>query len=109
MLDSVSKNEIISLLRTLNKEKKITFIYITHEVEEIILANRVIIFDRGRIFLDGPPLEVFQKVEEIRSTGLEVPSIVELFYELKREGIKIEKNIIESAEAARYLFSILNK
>jgi energy-coupling factor transport system ATP-binding protein len=91
MLDPIGRKEVLAVLRKLNKEDNITIIHITHHMDEAALANRVIVIDNGNIVLDGTPQEVFTRVEEIKSLGLDVPQVTELMYSLKKHGIDVEK------------------
>ena len=43
----------LSLVKALNKEKNITILMVTHHMEEVILADRIIVMDQGKIVMDG--------------------------------------------------------
>ena len=73
MLDPKGRKEIVSTVLKLNKEKHITIVYITHKMEEAILADRIIAMEKGKIVLEGTPKEVFTQVDRIRGLGLECP------------------------------------
>lgn len=91
MLDPLGRREVIKVLRKLNREENITIIHITHHMDEAAMANRLIIIDHGQIVLDGTPQEVFSKVEKVKSLGLDVPQVTELMYDLKKQGVNIDK------------------
>ena len=78
MLDPKGRKEIVSTVLKLNKEKHITIVYITHKMEEAILADRVIAMEKGKIVLEGTPKEVFTQVDRIRGLGLECPLAAEV-------------------------------
>ena len=59
--------------------------------------------DKGEIRLQGTPREIFQNVEEIKKMGLDVPQMTELAFELKKEGISINKDILSIDEMVREL------
>ncbi len=46
---------VLSLVKALNKEKNITILMVTHHMEEVILADRIIVMDQGKIVMDGKP------------------------------------------------------
>lgn len=73
MLDPKGRKEIVSTVLKLNKEKHITIVYITHKMEEAILADRIIAMEKGKIVLEGTPKEVFTQVDRIRAWGWNVP------------------------------------
>ena len=85
MLDPKGRQDVLSLSRELNKEKEITIILITHDMEEVLLADKVFVMDQGKVVMSGKPKEVFAHVEELKGYGLEVPFAAELAYELKKE------------------------
>ncbi len=91
MLDPLGRREVIKVLRKLNREENITIIHITHHMDVAAMANRLIIIDHGQIVLDGTPQEVFSKVEKVKSLGLDVPQVTELMYDLKKQGVNIDK------------------
>ncbi len=98
MLDPVGRKEVLDTLHTLNKEKNITIILITHHMNEAINADRIFVMDKGRVVMEGAPKEIFSKVEELKRLGLEVPQVTELAYKLKQSGLNIEDGILKVEE-----------
>ncbi|KPU42604.1 energy-coupling factor transporter ATP-binding protein EcfA1 [Oxobacter pfennigii] len=94
MLDPSGRKEVINTIKKLNKEEGITIILITHYMEEAVDADRVIVMEEGKVVLSGTPKEVFSKVEELKSIGLDVPQMTELAFELKKEGIDISPDTL---------------
>lgn len=78
MLDPRGRKEIVATVKKLNKEKNITVIYITHKMEEALLADRIVVMKQGKIAMQGAPEEVFGRVEEIKALGLEAPLAAEV-------------------------------
>ena len=107
MLDPIGRQEMLDVVHRLNGEEGLTVILITHHMNEAMDADRVLIFDEGKIVIDGTPREVFSNVEEIREIGLDVPQVVELFYELKKEGIDLPLNINNKSEAVQFICDII--
>lgn len=103
MLDPVGRKEVLEVLKKLNIDEKITIIHITHHMEEAALAKRVLVVDEGKIVMDGEPRKVFSRVEEVKSLGLDVPQVTELFYELRKEGCNVPDDILTVEEAVEYL------
>ena len=103
MLDPVGRKEVIETLHQLNKEKKITIILITHHMNEAIDADRIFVMNKGKLVEQGTPKEIFSKVEEIMSYGLEVPQVTELGYMLKKSGLEIEDGILTVDELIKAL------
>ena len=94
MLDPSGRKEIMDIMKKLNKDLGITIITITHYMNEAAEADRIIVMDKGEIRLQGTPREIFQNVEEIKKMGLDVPQMTELAFELRKEGININKDIL---------------
>ncbi|MBR2867637.1 MAG: energy-coupling factor transporter ATPase [Clostridia bacterium] len=78
MLDPMGREEVMQTVHRMNKEMGITVVLITHFMDEAVKADRVVIMSGGRIVMQGKPREVFSKVEELRSYGLDVPQSTEL-------------------------------
>ena len=66
MLDPNGRKEVIKTVRELNQKEGITVLLITHYMEEVIHADRVIVMDDGKLVMDGTPREIFSKVEELK-------------------------------------------
>lgn len=102
MLDPQGRAEVMEIIGKLHREG-ITIILITHFMEEAAKADRVIILDEGRVVLDGTPAEVFRHRGEIKAAGLDVPFAVELADRLRKRGLKIPENIINTEEMVDYI------
>ncbi len=107
MLDPNGRKEVIKTVLELNKKENITVILITHYMEEVIEADRVIVMDEGKIVMDGTPKEVFSHVDELKKLRLDVPSTTELAYELKKEGLNLPDGILTLDELVDNLLPIL--
>ncbi|HZK71652.1 MAG TPA: energy-coupling factor transporter ATPase [Clostridia bacterium] len=108
MLDPVGRDEVLSVVRRLNKEENITIIHITHHMNEAIKADRVIVVDGGKVILDGTPKEVFKNVDILKSVGLSVPQVTEVFHKLIAKGIVLPTDIISVEEAHKVLIGLLS-
>ena len=103
MLDPQGRQEIVRTVRSLNKEKGITIVYITHYMVEALAADRVVVMDKGHIRFMGTPHEVFSRVDELEKLGLEAPLAAKVANELRKSGIKIPQEIITDEELAQIL------
>ena len=109
MLDPGGRKDVMDTIEYLNREKGITVIHITHNMDEAVRADRVVVINDGKIFLDGTPKEVFSKVQELRTVGLDVPQVTELFYELSYRGIDIDYSELDEEKCAEALVRLINK
>ncbi len=103
MLDPIGRREVMATLKRLNKEKNVTVVIITHNMDEAVLADRVVVMDNGHIILDDIPKKVFSDVEAIKKIGLDVPQVTEFVYELRKRGFDIKNDILSVEEGIEAL------
>ena len=89
MLDPAGRREVLSAIRTLNQERNITVVLITHHMDEAMDADRLIVMNDGRLVMDGTPAQVFTQVDALRAMGLAAPDTVELLYGLRQSGMDV--------------------
>ncbi len=106
MLDPNGRSEVIRTVRDLNQKEGVTVLLITHYMEEVIHADRVIVMDDGRIVMDGTPREIFSRVEELKRYRLDVPQVTELAYELKKAGLPLPDGILTRRELMEVLIPL---
>ncbi len=94
MLDPNGRKEVLRTIEELRKKEKVTVILITHYMEEVIGADRVIVMDKGHIVMDGTTKEIFSQVELLKQYRLDVPQVTLLAYELKQKGLSIPDGIL---------------
>ncbi len=107
MLDPQGRDEVIQTIQKLNREKGITIILITHYMEEAVLADRVVMIDSGKVFLDGTPREVFANVGLLKQHRLDVPQATELNAKLRNCGFDLPECVLGEEECAEALFRLL--
>lgn len=108
MLDPKGRQEVMDTIRHLNKSMGITIVLITHYMDEAVLADRVIVMDKGSILTQGTPRQVFSKTELLKEHSLDVPQSVELMYTLKNKyGAAVNEMPLTPAECVRALSEIL--
>ena len=107
MLDPNGRKEVIKTVQELNRQEGITVLLITHYMEEVIEADRVIVMDDGKLVMDGTPREGFSRVDELKSYRLDVPQVTELAYELCKAGVDLPKGILSQQEFLDHLLPIL--
>ena len=107
MLDPNGRKDVIRTVSELNKAEHITVLLITHYMEEVIGADRVIVMDDGKMVMDGTPREIFSRVEELKELRLDVPQVTELAWELKKGGAKLPDGILTIDELMDALLPFL--
>ena len=100
MLDPGGRAEVIRTVRELNRTEGVTVILITHYMDEVVHADRVLVMDRGRIVMTGTPAEIFSRVDTLRGYRLDVPQVTLLAHELKQSGLDLRDGILTAQELA---------
>ena len=90
MLDPSGRRDVIKTIETLNRERDITVIAITHYMNEAVRADRVIIINDGKVAMDGTPNEIFSHGERLAQYGLDVPQGTALIHRLRERGISLD-------------------
>ena len=104
MLDPEGVEDIRKLIFDMKKEDKdLTFISITHDIEEAYYSDRVIILNKGKLFKDGKPEEIFSDSESLTKIGLDIPFVIKVKNSLNENGISIPNEINSIEELARYI------
>ena len=98
MLDPNGRKEVLRAVEELRKKEKVTVILITHYMEEVLGADRVIVMDKGHVVMDGTVREIFRQVELLKKYRLDVPQVTLLAYELKKKGYAIPDGILTVEE-----------
>ena len=109
MLDPNGRKDVINTVMELNREEKVTVILITHYMEEVIHADKVIVMDDGKVVMQGTPKEIFSQVEKLKSLRLDVPQVTLLAHELKKEGLDLPDGILSIEELTEALEKYRNK
>ena len=98
MLDPSGRKDVLNSIIDLNKNYGITIVLITHYMDEAAMGDRIVVVDDGKIIMEGVPKKVFSQVETLKKIGLDVPQVTELSYELIKEGIDIDSEILNIDE-----------
>lgn len=104
MLDPKGRKEVLDTILTLNREKGITVVLITHHMDEAAKAQRVIVMSDGVIAADGTPKQVFSRVDLLHSIRLASPETVELCYALNQKGFQLSLDCLEVEECVQALY-----
>ena len=100
MLDPMGRAEVMETILKLKAQENMTVVLITHYMDEAALADRVVVMDDGKIVIDDVPKKVFSQVELLKSLGLDVPQVTEFIYELNKNGIDVDYDVLTVQECA---------
>jgi len=103
MLDPKGRKEVLEIIKRLNREEKITIVYITQFMSEAAEFNKIMVLDRGKIILNDVPKEIFKQADLLLKLSLEIPQITKLARQLSENGLNIPANILKEEEMMEYL------
>lgn len=103
MLDPTGRKEVLRTVRALNQVEDVTVLLITHYMEEVIYADKVLVMDEGKVVMQGTPREIFSQVEQLQKYRLDVPQVTLLAYELKKAGLPVPDGVLTVDELVEEL------
>lgn len=107
MLDPIGRKEVIDIMRKLNRENKTTIINITHYMEEVVFADRVIVMKDGNFLKEGSPRNIFSDKQVLSKANLSVPQVTE-FFNLLCDRCNIDsKTVLDVDECVSALSELL--
>ena len=93
MLDPRGKADINRLIKKLHEEKKLTILSITHDIEEVVKSDQVIILHKGNLAYSGTPEKILTQEQKLKSYSLDTPFAYQLSRELQACGVKVPLEI----------------
>lgn len=94
MLDPAGRADVLSLVRQLNRRLGLTVVQITHHMDEALVADRVLVMDRGRVIRDQPPELLFGETADLEAAGLELPPVARLAAGLRARGVPLPPGLL---------------
>ncbi len=103
-LDPMGRDEILGEIRRMHDVHGKTVIVVSHSMDDMAsIADRIVVMSKGRIALDGSPVDVFAERELLFSVGLDIPEVSKILHLLKSEGIPVDSSVIDEAGGIREL------
>jgi energy-coupling factor transport system ATP-binding protein len=109
MLDPKGRQEVLETVRDLNKKQRITVLSITHDLEEVAKADRVIVMNKGEIMTEGTPKQIFMLGTKLERIGLDLPFAVKMRDRLKQSGIPLTQSYFTIEELVEELWTLYSK
>lgn len=107
-LDPKGRDEILEEITNIHKNTDLTIVLVSHSMEDVAkIADRIIVMDKGNIFMDGKPREIFKRERELKEVGLGIPQITSFMHKLKEKGIDINPDCITVEEAKEEVIKYL--
>ncbi|KQL27486.1 energy-coupling factor ABC transporter ATP-binding protein [Cytobacillus solani] len=105
MLDPRGREEVLETVRELKENHHMTVISITHDLEEAVKADRIIVMNKGELYREGSPKEIFQLDEELVQLSLDIPFPVKLSKLLKEQGVSLSRHFLSEEELVAELWT----
>lgn len=109
MLDPRGRSEVLGTVRELKNLNNLTIISITHDLEEAVKADRLIVMNRGTVYAEGTPADIFLMDEKLVELGLDIPFTQKLIKKFKENGYHIPDEILHEDKLVDYLCKLLQK
>ena len=109
MLDPLGREEMIRTINELREVEKLTLIMVTHDLEEIIKADHVIVLNKGEIWDQGTPIEVLSRGDELKEIGLDIPFTIALAKLLQQSGLAINEHVLTNEQLLSELARLNDK
>ncbi|MFD1850677.1 energy-coupling factor ABC transporter ATP-binding protein [Oceanobacillus bengalensis] len=109
MLDPKGRKEIMQTVSNLLGKKGLSLITITHDLEEVVQADRVIVMNNGEVWDVSKPRDIFLKKDALRKIGLDIPFVAILADELRESGLSISREPLNHEELLEDLWTLYSK
>lgn len=106
MLDPLGREEVIDTVRQVKDEQHLTVISITHDLEEAAQADRIIVMNKGNVYAEGTPKEIFQLQDKLVELGLDLPFPIKLGKKLKEIGLGTSEDYLTDEELVNELWTL---
>ncbi|MFG6120657.1 energy-coupling factor ABC transporter ATP-binding protein [Thalassobacillus sp. B23F22_16] len=109
MLDPKGRLEIMETIRNVQEDQDLSLLTITHDLQEVVKADRVIVMNQGSKWLEGTPRDVFSEKDKLRNIGLDTPFVTKLAAELSAAGLPIQREPLNHQELLEDLWTLHSK
>ncbi|MBS4179643.1 energy-coupling factor ABC transporter ATP-binding protein [Bacillus sp. FJAT-49731] len=106
MLDPLGREEVLRTVRELKDEQGLTVISITHDLEEAAKADRIVVMNKGEVYTEGNPDDIFQLEEELIKLGLDIPFPIKMANALREKGLDVPKSYLTDEELVNELWTL---
>ncbi|RWZ52095.1 energy-coupling factor ABC transporter ATP-binding protein [Halobacillus fulvus] len=105
MLDPKGRKQIMRTIRDVQEEQNLALITITHDLQEVTEANRVLVMNEGEVWMEGGPRDIFSKKDQLKEIGLDTPFVSQLAEQLGHAGIKLSREPLHHEELLEELWT----
>ena len=99
-LDPSGRDEILGLIKSLQENENMTILLVSHSMEDVAeYVDRIVVMNKGEIFLDNTPKVVFSHYRELEEIGLSAPQVTYIVHALREKGMNISEDATTIGEA----------
>ena len=106
-LDPKGRNDILNQISALHRQTGITIILVSHSMEVAKYVDRIIVMNRGEVFMDDTPKEIFRQSEALESVGLAAPQVTYVMRQLHKIFPELPEDVTTVEEAKEALLHCL--
>ena len=108
-LDPESRLELIKLIKDIQAKEKMVLIFVSHNMNDIaVLADKIIVLDKGNIAMEGSPKEVFSRGDDLKKIGLDLPKVTRIMHRIAEEIPNLNKDVFTTLDASKELLRVLD-
>ena len=108
MLDSEGKEDVYEIVKTLKKQGY-TIIYVTNVMDEILIADRVVVLEKGEIIKEFYKKDILDNIEFLEKHEIKIPSLAKMLYEFKKNRIEIKLEEWTKEELTNKIIEVAKK
>jgi len=91
-LDPEGREDILANIQSYRKAKNATIMMVSHSMSDVArLADRLLVMSKAKLAMNGAPLEVFARAQELLDMGLDIPEITRVFLKLQQLGLPVNQ------------------
>ncbi|CAJ2231310.1 energy-coupling factor transporter ATPase [Fructilactobacillus sanfranciscensis] len=106
MLDPTTRSKILKVVHRLHEEQGTTVLAITHDINETLLSDKIVILNQGEIAAEDKPNRIYVQTELLRKCGLEVPLTYQVQQAFSKNGIKLSEDYLNEEELIKQLWKL---
>jgi len=108
-LDPRGRRQLLDHVESFRQKQGTTIVLVTHNMEEVAArAERIAVLHKGRLTLQGKPREVFNRAEELRAMGLDIPVAAALMRQLREAGVPVRTDVLTNKEAEEEIARVIS-
>ena len=109
MLDPEGRRELLNLIHQLKNQYHFTVIAITHDIDETVDADRILVMNNGQIIMDDNPSKIFTHDQQLLNLGLDLPLTEKIKKNLAEDGIQLSEDYLNEEEMAKKIWELRSK